>query len=350
MWAISVEGSTIKTVYGQVGGKLQETSEVISEGKNLGKANQTTPQEQALAEAQSRWTKKVKKSYVEDPDRASAGETDLVGGVDPMLAQSYDKHAAKIKWPAFVQPKLDGIRMIAVIDNGSCSLWTRTRKPITSLPHIEAELEDLFPNESIILDGEAYNHDLKNDFERIVSAVRSTDPTEDHLLVQYHIYDVVNNAPFKDRLKYINDLSAVDATHVRVVKTQLVESHKALELAHEEAVEEGYEGVMVRNANSPYLNKRSYDLQKVKSMQDKEFDIVGVKEGRGKMAGKAIFVCDNGSGTTFDVKMKGSLDGLTKYLKDETTWKSKQLTVQYQNLTADGIPRFPVGKAIREGY
>ncbi len=112
---------------------------------------------------------------------------------------------------------------------------------------------------------------------------------------------------------------------------------------------EGYEGCMARN-NTPYEEgKRSYGLQKLKEFLEDDFEIVGVQEGVGKMAGLAIFECKAENGNLFSVKMEGELEGLRKYLLDESTWKGKKLTVKYFALTnKNKVPRFPVGKAVRD--
>lgn len=93
---------TIRITYGQVGGKLQVKDEVIKVGKNLGKSNETTPAEQALSEAEARWTKqKERKGYSEE-----RGGQDL--SLRPMLAHKYLENQDKVTFPCFVQPKLDG--------------------------------------------------------------------------------------------------------------------------------------------------------------------------------------------------------------------------------------------------
>jgi DNA ligase-1 len=104
---------------------------------------------------------------------------------------------------------------------------------------------------------------------------------------------------------------------------------------------------MVRNSDSLYENKRSYGLQKVKEFDDTEFVIVGTEEGRGRMAGKAIFVCKTDKGATFNVKMEGSLENLRKYLNNPRV-VGKRLTVRYQGYTNGDVPRFPVGVIVRD--
>jgi DNA ligase-1 len=113
---------------------------------------------------------------------------------------------------------------------------------------------------------------------------------------------------------------------------------------------EQYEGAMLRNKDSKYVNKRSYDLLKLKEFDDDEFEIIGIEEGRGKLAGHVgAFVCKTSDGKTFLAKMSGDTEKLADYFKDHSLWSGKRLTVQYQGLTGkERVPRFPVGKSIRD--
>jgi DNA ligase-1 len=351
---IAPEVGEIVTVYGQLNtDKPQITKDIVSEGKNYGKKNETSAYEQAVKETKSKWEKQKKKGYVESEESAQAQEVDqelVQGGIFPMLAQSYSKHSSKIKWPCYVQPKLDGIRCIAVVQNGKATLWSRTRKQITSMPHIIQQLEENFTD--IILDGELYNHKLKSDFEKIVSLVRQEEPAEGCGVVQYHVYDMVSDKIFADRNDdLIAQLSTADWNIIIPVQTGMVQTEEQVSEMFAEMTNQGYEGVMLRNGDSLYeQNKRSYGLQKVKEFQDDEFDIIGIEEGRGKLAGHVgAFMCSTKDGKEFLAKMSGSLDNLKRFFNDESLWRGKKLTVQYQGLTgANGLPRFPVGLRIRE--
>ncbi len=353
-WEISVHANedgngAIVTKYGQVDGAIQTTIDTVTEGKNIGKKNETSAVEQAQTEAKSKWEKQKKKGYVESIEAAKAGEVDelIEGGIFPMLAQKYRDHAKKIVFPALAQKKLDGSRCVAIIKNGKASLWTRTRKPIKSMPHIVKALEEQFEGITVTFDGELYHHDFHNLFNKLMELVRPDEPRPGHEKVQYHIYDVVNDKPFSERSSIIDRANL--ALPLVPVKTIKVANEDEMTSLFVEFVEEGYEGLMIRNAASKYeQGKRSYGLQKVKEFVDDEFDIVGVQEGRGAMAGRAIFICKTKNGQEFTCKMEGPLDGLRKYLTNSLLWKNKKLTVKYQNLTEDGIPRFPVGKAVRD--
>lgn len=345
----------IDTSHGQVGGKHQYPHETISEGKNIGKANETTALQQAEAEALAQWQKKKKSGYVDSLKAAKAGELDesIEGGILPMLAFTFEKQGKKIKYPCYVQPKLDGVRCIAIVKDGKATLWSRTRKKISSMPHIIAELERIFHNQSRILDGELYSHSHKDNFEHIVHLVRQEDPDPKCTDVEYHIYDLIEEGSFAIRefnLKYIfshNKLDSLTSPLKRVETWCVIEDQ--VPTYYGRFKDEGYEGCMLRNSEGLYVNKRSSDLIKVKEMQDEEYEICGIEEGRGKLAGHVgAFVCRMADGKIFSAKMAGETKRLRDYFEDHSLWKEKRLTVQFQDLTSYGIPRFPVGLRIRE--
>lgn len=355
-WKISVEEAnnlpSINTLFGQLDGKVQSTSDVIKTGKNIGKKHETTAWEQARLEAQAKWEKQLKKGYVKTIEEAQAGTVDSIieGGVNPMLAHKFRDHAAKISYPAFIQPKLDGIRCIAILKDGVCNLWSRTRKPITGVPHIQRFLESRFGKTDLVLDGELYNHDFKNNFEEIVSFVRQQTPKAGHEVVEYHLYDIVHSSmPFEARSRTLNrHFMPVDGP-IRLVQTELVSYDEAVEwFATFQSL--GYEGAMLRNELSPYKNGRSYDLQKMKEFETEEFTIVDIEEGRGKLTGHVgAFVCQTKGGDVFRAKMEGSLGRLKELFENHGLWQGgKKLTVRYQMLTGYGVPRFPVGVEIRD--
>lgn len=384
-WTISVEekqverpigtmiAGNIKTIYGQVGTDSPQTTEdLILHGKNPGKKNETTPLQQAIKEAQAKWEKQKKKGYVETQEAAQNDELDelIEGGEEPMLAEAYmdviydqrpgfennpptyllTKESKKIKFPTFTQPKLDGIRCIAIIKGGEVTLWSRTRKPINSVPHIVQELEAAFENMDIILDGELYNHEMKSDFEKIVSLVRQKEPGEGHEMVQYHVYDMISGDTFKHRYAQLHRIFRMfEFYSLHLVPSAVAQTAEQVIEHFERNVKQGYEGAMLRNVDSDYVHKRSMDLQKMKPFIDDDFPIIGVTEGRGKMAGLAIFTCQAKNGNPFEVKLKGELESLRPYLTNEDLWKGKKLTVRYFGLTnKEKVPRFPVGIVVRD--
>jgi len=361
---IIVDGDVnIITQYGQVGGKIQTSFEKILEGKNIGKANETTPITQGISQAEANWKKQLKKGYVQSIEEAQAGKVDAIieGGIAPMLAHKFNEQGHKIKFPALAQPKLDGHRCTSQWNDAEVTLWSRTRKIINSVPHINEALEKCGIADRF--DGELYNHDYHNNFEELSSKIRQEKPMEGCEIIQYHIYDFpherLTNA---DRNALLQNFKTLfENTPIHIVETLIVNDEDELMDAFNHFVSQGYEGCMVRNADGLYVNKRSYDLQKIKEFDDAEFEIVGVKVGtKGSMAGKAVFTCKLPKGIlpslsgikydteTFDCKMKGSLESLIQYAEKPELAIGKMLTVKFQGYTKYGVPRFPVGLRFRE--
>lgn len=355
-WQIFVDGCEIFTKFGPEGGTIQESAREEIEGKNAGKANATNPSEQAKLEAASRWRKKLGSGYVQTKKELAAGNVDKSVGeaVWPTLAKSYKKDGDKITFPAFAQPKLDGHRCLAQFDSkGKVTLWSRKRKQITSMKHIVSALESL-ELRGVILDGELFTPGLA--FEQIAHFIRKATPLPGSERVEYHIFDVVLTSSFERRVEWLDtelEDTNLEACLNKVETRRVMDEAELLEF-FEECVESGYEGAMVRNAGDDgyysHPSHRSNDLQKIKEFDDAEWPIVGIKEGKGKLAGHAIFTCRAKNGTEFDVKLKGDTSALKDYFAHPEKATGKQLTVQYQGLTGkSGVPRFPVGLRIREG-
>lgn len=356
MWSIAVDANNIIVNHGQVDGKIQRTEETIKDGKNIGRANETTPAQQALAEATAKWEGKIKKGYVEDITRAEAGEKDIDGGYDCMLAHKFADHGHKIKYPAWIQPKLNGHRCLGVIENGVAKLYSRTRKPILSCPHIILELQEMFPTGSHQVDGELYNHAYKDNFEELASLIRQEVPAPNCTEVQYHLYDYPSSKSFTDRIDKLCDIyKAAGKSHykyLQLTQSTLLQTEDDMMNMFEAFLKAGYEGAMARNCDGEYQGKRSYNLQKIKEFQDAEFKIVGIEEGRGSYAGCGIFICHSPTAPkgddTFSVKMRGPKERLQEFLSNPSLWQGKELVVKYQYISKYGIPIFPVGERFKE--
>lgn len=363
LWEISVKGPDIIVNYGQKDGKIQTTVDTIKTGKNIGKANETTPESQAVLEAEAQWTAKKKKGYVEKIDDAAKGKVDtkiIEGGINPMLAQTMDKAGKKITYPLFIQPKLDGHRCIATYKDGKCLLWSRTRKTINSVPHINKAIKDLCiaaKITEITFDGELYNHSFKNNFEVLTSFIRPEEPREGaEKVVQYHIYDLaLEDISFEKRINELKKISSFsDQESLYFVDTKTANNDDEVATLFENYLSVGYEGAMARLKDGLYEFKRSFNLIKIKEFMDSEFQIIGYEEGRGKLQGSlGAFVLKVGGkdeSKTFNCKMSGSIESLKEMWVKKEELIGKFVTVKYQGLTADGIPRFPVGIRIREDF
>jgi ATP-dependent DNA ligase len=245
----------------------------------------------------------------------------------PMLAVNFKPPT----YPIYVQPKLDGVRCIAYKQKDKIILQTRTGMIITSLLHIEHELADI----TDVLDGELYNPSIP--FNELAGIVRRKEMTEESLNVQYHVYDIINRDPFDKRLERLNALN-----YKHTVETRLVHNFYPV---FKEYIEKGYEGIMLRTIKGLYKAGRSKDLMKYKEFMEDEFEIIGYEEGKGKDKGTVIWICPG-----FKVRPQGTLEERRELFKNAEKYIGKKLTVIYQELSEYGIPRFPVGKAVRENY
>lgn len=343
LWNCSVTDDGTQAVicvtHGQVGGKLQDKLTYVSEGKNIGRANETTYYEQAISEAKSKWAKQKDKLYLE------SNEVYQSFNVRPMLAQSYEKHAHKIQFPCYVQPKLDGIRCLA----SAGGLYSRQGKQFKVLDHIEAALTVFFEQyPDFILDGELYCHD--KDFQSIVSGIKRDEKNDITSQIEYHIYDCImtDSHTYNHRTEFLHICpSLIKAKPIQLVQTVKCEDADEISTLHNEFVGLGYEGIMLRNRFGLYQpDKRSYDLQKVKSFKDDEFKIVGVEEDKNN---QAVFICVTNEGTEFNVKPKGDDELRRSYLNSADELLGKMLTVRFFDYTdsKSPVPRFPVGIAPR---
>jgi DNA ligase-1 len=335
-WIAEVEDDHWRTVAGLLDGNLVTSGWRKSDAKNIGKLNETTGHEQALAESNAKLKKQLEQGYfirIEDIDNGNLFK--------PMLAADYAKLKKPVQFPVYSQPKLDGIRCIARKDG----LWSRSGKPITSIPHIWESLSHHFiKNPNLILDGELYNHELKDDFNKIVSLVRKEDPSPEELaesreLVQYHVYDIYEEGSFESRDESYHAVVDSIGDFIYAVPSTLIATQVELDDTYGDYLEKGYEGQMVR-LNGEYENKRSKNLLKRKEFSTAEFDVVEVLEGKGNWSGCAKkIVIKLADGTTCEAGCRGSQAAMAKLLNGP---KPEWATVRYFGFTPDGKLRFGV--------
>jgi len=348
-WTIEVVDNKYRTHSGQVGGAITTNEWTVVYGKNVGKANGTTDSEQALKEAEAKRTKKLESGYFEDVNNINEKQY-----FEPMLAAKWEDYKDKIQYPIFSQPKLDGIRCIVTKDG----MFSRNGKPIISAPHIRTALDKLFKHEpDLILDGELYADKFANDFNKIVSLVKKTKPTEADLKessknIEYHVYDVPSvDETFNGRWRELDELALDFPNCVKKVETHIITEEFYITDWYENYIERGYEGQMLR-MNSKYENKRSKSLLKHKSFVDEEYTILDIVEGEGNRTGTAGYmVFETVEGKRFKSNVKGTWEETAEMLKSKKELIGKQATIKYFNLTPDGIPRFPFVIGIdRESY
>jgi DNA ligase-1 len=268
-----------------------------------------------------------------------------------MLAYKVGKKDVDWSEKVFVQPKLDGVRCIFTKDGA----FSRTGKQFKNVAHLEYDLTDFFrKNPNTVLDGELYNHNLKHDFEKIISLVRKTKPTEDDRrdaqhLVQYHVYDVIAESfTYEERFNWLRNNLPVARTMTLIFNTR-VDSYDEAKTLHDIHLAQGYEGSMLRT-NGFYEQKRSYNLQKFKDFHDTEATIIGYEAGKGKRTGTlGKFYMQDDEGNQFGCPPgKGySYKDLAFMLKNIHDYIGQRATFTYFQRTQAGSYRHPLFKALR---
>lgn len=328
-----------------------ETRVRVNKGKNIGKTNETTHFEQAILEAQSKWKKKHDiEKYTTTPDVSTSSGPRL-----PMLAQDYSKHKSKLKYPCFIQPKLDGYRMI--YDTTTKSITTRQGKNFEIVKESGLLYDELCSlPKGYILDGELYVHSDDMSFEALGVLRKTKKLTEDDRRnlnkIEYHVYDMIDSSPFQKRISMIDAILSSKYKMIRVVPSVKIDSEKEIVNIHQKFVDEGYEGSMLRNADSRYLEKnRSYDLLKFKDFMDEEFEIVGYtfeKDTSGEDKNCVVWIVKIKEGLECKVRPKGAKEQRQMLYeeceKNFEKFKGRKLWTKFFEYTSDGSLRFPTTK------
>ena len=275
----------------------------------------------------------------------------------PMLAYPASAKPIDYSKPTFIQPKLDGVRCVIQCDDfGGITAYSRTGKEWKNIQHILEQLVpffERFPN--IILDGELYNHDLRDNFEKIISLVRKTKPTdEDRLeaskLTQFHCYDIIDEKlEFDQRIEFVNSTLMLLGDSIYIVDTHMVFREDDAKVYHARNLDKGYEGSIVRT-NDTYQCKRSHNLRKFKDFSDAEAYIVGYEEGKGKRKGTlGKFIMQDEDGNKFGCPPgKGyNYKDMKKMLENIHEYMGQTATFTYFERTKAGSYRHPLFKAIR---
>lgn len=384
VWIIEVGNGVgadafIKISHGKEGGKLTIKVDPIAKGKQG-----RSCYEQAISEAEGRIKKQMDKHYRED--KADLEDLDVLA----MLAADYRKQGHRIIFPCYGSVKYDGVRALAKKRDGVVTLESRTSQPY-DVPHV-LEMLTIHMQDGDIWDGELYIHGYA--LQDITSAVKRTDTQAEidkckkkvakadkmeqdtsvsddvwykaqeeayqelkeaeliHELrpkLEFHIFDVVTDQKFIDRVKLLDELCGIPVVSPCIQITQYLWIADAddMKVKHDEAVNAGYEGLMLRNFCGVYESgKRSADLQKYKEFLDSEFLIVAI-------------IPDSADGSIFQVKndlndelfyvVMGSMAQRAEFLANEKLYIGKLITVKYQSrYKGTLLPQFPTGVAIRD--
>lgn len=358
------EGYVITSSTGLVNGKHTESKEMVlkAKGKN-------TIYEQAKVKAEAAYTNKRNEGYKSIVDLAEYAvaneiELDVEAPIDvifrklkiryntdtrwyplPMLADKYEKHKKKVAFPGYIQPKLNGVRCLAMWDkdNDNVILVSRGGKTYF-IPHIEKELRPFFQtNPTVILDGEIYSHGKR--LQTISGAARKEKDAPDWL--EYHVYDLLDiDKTQGERLREADAAIFVlrgqwGAKHIYSVPHYSVSQHEEIKSWHDNFVNDGYEGAMYRNPSARYgVSFRVTELLKVKEFIDEEFEIIGCEADEAVGIPQSfVFVLQNDrNDETFKARPTGSLEEKQFWYDNIDAFIGAKATVRYQERTADDLP------------
>jgi hypothetical protein len=378
MWQVSFDGTKfLRTIHGVVvtsdgsEGELVPTSiEVVP------KANRDM-QAQALLEARSRY----KDKFLSDGYRPVGAPPP--SDPQPALANIWISHeklaqskAAGIKkdpkwrtlerWPVAVSAKLDGIRMMAKLADNGVRCRSRLNRLFPNLDHISRELLTFFaylPAEAE-LDGELYTHAMS--FQELTSAIKTVKTKHPRLEeVQYYIFDILVDGPYEDRYSllinaYTRYLEDGNQNHTfQFVPVVLASNEAEIIEYHRQYVEAGYEGLIIRKLagtnptpaaldESSYHPGRSSNLLKYKEFVDEEATVIDVEKATGSEEGAAMLKVQDSRNNEFLIRMRGPVERRRTWYEQPNLILGKQVTIRYQELTDKGVPRFPVGIAVRD--
>ncbi len=353
-------------------------TEHIHEGKQ-----KRTPVEQAEFIAESDWKKKHDEGYKSLVDLGLDNietiefnfpnkrfeevletclpqfNTDASGQLKPMLAPNKPWAAnGKTKYPQQLEIKMDGLRSTIVMSPEETTVLSRSGKPYSKLIHLIAILDAVYPKETrtktFILDGELYKHGLS--LQAMNKAVRGENEHTDTM--QFWVYDLPTvDSPQAHRSSLIQNFIEYTTNHpdhpgfpeqyFHHNPSSTVHSDEEVLKAHDELVNQGYEGAMLKDPNGTYQpGQRSKFWQKVKMFEDNEYIVTGHELGQ-RGVQDLMFWC-NSPGGPFKVVMNGTLQEKEELYAVIETLAGKQLTVRHFGYTEYNIPNLGKGKAFRE--
>ena len=364
---------TLITESGELGGHLKSNQKILSNIKLSSKKGITSLEKYAEEQAKKLFNNKKREGYIEYNNNNNNNNENEINNAEtpkkieeenenninkkitirkyyPMLAHRYNEKKDDIKFPCFVQPKLDGVRCVVVGNK----LYSRNGNRFPVLPHIENELK-LYNKNNLILDGELFTDDIN--FEKIVGLVKkykkSEEDEKNSLKIYLNVFDYIDSKlPFNKRLINLNQFFEKNKNmkYIKQVKTEECPQEKNIEEFLEKYTKEKYEGLIIRNKSGLYEeNTRSVHLQKLKKFIDEEFEIIDyTTPDQGKEVGCVIWICKTKEGKQFSVRPSGNYQERKKLYREAKKYIGKMLTVRYQELTNGHVPRFPVGVTIRD--
>lgn len=343
-WSIEVQGDSFICTYGQLDGAMQ-TQTTKCTGKNIGKANETTPEQQAKLEAEALVAKKLKSGY-------SYEISDTPSVSLPMKVKSYQDQINNVKFPCISTEKLNGVNSMFKRTADSITIYSRGGEVYPAIPHLEQPLHDtmdeLGHNE---LNAELYIHG--EHLQDIQSAVKK--PNKLSPRITAHIFDIADsNETYeyrRNKLKSIySTLESIDHISLKYIGFLTgveCHSHEQIELHYNQCMDRKLEGTVIKNLSALYQhNVRSSDMFKYKKTQDAEYQIVDCETDKN---GHPVFHCITPEGKVFKVKPKGTdAERKAMIVNFESQYLNKWYKIEYEMLSKDKIPLKPIGLCLRD--
>lgn len=327
-WRIWWDGNLIYIAHATTHGG----SEVIhTEEVPEGLAGRTLD-EQIQSRINSRIKRQRDKGYVDTVSEALNNPlTNMLDQPPPMLAKKLDQLRG---WEGryIMQPKLDGFRCMITRANDKILAYTRGGIELPAISHITKVLDTTLPDD-FILDGEIYSHGVS--LQTIASLAKRQQPGTFNLV--YHVYDSVSSQTFEDRYSDASDaVKSAHSPHINLVENSNVTTVGQMWEKFGEYRAAKYEGGMLRSLRLPYESgTRSSGLIKVKARDDGDFVVKDVHRGSD---GLGILECVLPNGRLFKTLAPGNHDKKREILDNKDNYIGRKVTVEYANLTADGIP------------
>lgn len=337
IWSIFTDGKDVVVRHGLLLGKIQE-KRYATEPKNVGKANETTPEQQAILEADAKYVKQLKSGYFPTKEEALDFEE-----FTPMKAHNYKDHADRITYPCYMQPKFNGQRLM--IDKNGIA-WSKQGEPLELPAHWHGVKE--LAIELGGLDGEVYaGLESKGglSLQRIVSAFRK--PNNDTHKLLYYIYDLPQSISQRERHNTLRTFVRNPLDSVVLVPGVLVNSKEEADIFYEKCVDMKYEGAVYRMLGGVYeFGKRSYNLIKRKPRQTAEAKVLSVEKDRNNWG---ILDCQLENGVQFKCQMRVDAAEIN-YREYDNALKliGQTIEFEFEEFSDDGVPTKPAGVLVRK--
>lgn len=332
-WSIEVSGPTFTCIYGQVGGKLQ-SQQTICKSVNIGKSNETTPEQQAQLESAALIAKKIKSGY--SYDKSAPVTVQL-----PQKVKCYQDQLKNVTFPCYSTPKLNGVNATYwLLPNGKLHLTSRGGETYPAISHLEPYVITLMNHlGTTALNGELYIHG--EHLQDIQSAVKK--PNQLTPLLEFNIFEmplVTSAYSVKNTIMWdtMNDLcNWFEESPVQFITGIECHSHEEIESHYNQCMYAKLEGTVIYNANAVYqFNTRSSNVFKYKKPQSAEFLIVSYELDKN---GLPVFILESAGGE-FKAKPIGTKEYWSKQIP--VTYIGQYATCEYEVFSKSGIPQKPI--------